>query len=91
MGNQSTLVIDKFVGLDSDPTSSPDRAQAPQLPAGVPGYRANFARMGFTDSDISELSHHLVDELVAWVTPTRSPTGFAPNATQEPTTSSSPP
>ena len=30
------------------------------------GYSANFARMGFTEDDVSDLSDRLVDELVAW-------------------------
>ncbi|MDQ6851826.1 MAG: hypothetical protein M3070_18170 [Actinomycetota bacterium] len=30
------------------------------------GRNSNFARMGFTESDISELSDRLVDELVVW-------------------------
>lgn len=34
--------------------------------SGVSGYRANFARMGFTDRDVADLSDRLVDELVIW-------------------------
>jgi hypothetical protein len=33
---------------------------------GVAGYRARFARMGFTASDIDAPSDELVDRLVAW-------------------------
>src|SRR4051812_12634037 len=67
VGNQSTLVIDQFVVLDSDPRRARQTARKHlNFLSGVPGYRANFARRGFTDSDISELSPHLVDELVAW-------------------------
>src|SRR3954453_21353713 len=67
VGNQSTLVIDQFVVLDSDPRRARQTARKHlNFLSGVPGYRANFARMGFTDSDISEMSPHLVDELVAW-------------------------
>jgi hypothetical protein len=32
----------------------------------VPGYRASFARMGFTGTDIDGLSDDLVDDLVTW-------------------------
>ena len=32
----------------------------------VAGYRANFARMGFTEAEIAGLADRLVDELVAW-------------------------
>ncbi|MGW4523512.1 TIGR03620 family F420-dependent LLM class oxidoreductase [Amycolatopsis sp. NPDC004378] len=34
--------------------------------AGVPGYAANFRRMGFTDADVAELSDRLVDGLTVW-------------------------
>lgn len=34
--------------------------------SGVAGYIANFERMGFSDTDISEVSDRLVDDLVAW-------------------------
>ena len=34
--------------------------------SGVRGYRANFARMGFTGADVDGLSDRLVDELVTW-------------------------
>jgi probable F420-dependent oxidoreductase len=34
--------------------------------AGVPGYAANFRRMGFTDADIADLSDRLVDGLTVW-------------------------
>ncbi|MDX3190199.1 TIGR03620 family F420-dependent LLM class oxidoreductase [Streptomyces sp. MN03-5084-2B] len=34
--------------------------------AGMPGYAANFRRMGFTDADISDLSARLVDGLTVW-------------------------
>ena len=34
--------------------------------SGVRGYRAGFARMGFTAADIDGLRDHLVDELVTW-------------------------
>jgi probable F420-dependent oxidoreductase len=34
--------------------------------AGVPGYAANFRRMGFTDADIADRSDRLVDGLTVW-------------------------
>ncbi|MEU0534587.1 TIGR03620 family F420-dependent LLM class oxidoreductase [Amycolatopsis tolypomycina] len=34
--------------------------------AGMPGYAANFRRMGFTDADIADLSDRLVDGLTVW-------------------------
>ncbi|QKV79632.1 TIGR03620 family F420-dependent LLM class oxidoreductase [Amycolatopsis sp. Hca4] len=34
--------------------------------AGMPGYAANFRRMGFTDADIADRSDRLVDGLTVW-------------------------
>ncbi|WP_410640102.1 TIGR03620 family F420-dependent LLM class oxidoreductase [Amycolatopsis sp. lyj-346] len=34
--------------------------------AGIPGYAANFRRMGFGDADIADLSDRLVDGLTVW-------------------------
>jgi len=34
--------------------------------SGLPGYAASFARMGFTSTDIAEVSDRLIDELVIW-------------------------
>lgn len=67
LGQHATLVIDQFVVLDADPTRARRTArQHLAFLSGVAGYRANFARMGFTDTDVSQLSDHLVDALVAW-------------------------
>ncbi|HEV7654679.1 MAG TPA: hypothetical protein VGP36_08075 [Mycobacteriales bacterium] len=32
----------------------------------MPGYRTSFARMGFTDDEVTGLADRLVDALVAW-------------------------
>jgi probable F420-dependent oxidoreductase len=67
LGEQSTLVIDQFVVLDTDATSARETARGHlRFLSGVAGYRANFLRMGFTEADIAELSDGLVDALVAW-------------------------
>jgi probable F420-dependent oxidoreductase len=67
LGSDSTLIIDQMVVLDTDPARARETARGPlRFLSGVPGYAANFARMGFTESDITELSDRLVDELVAW-------------------------
>ena len=39
------------------------RAGSLKFLAGMPGYAANFRRMGFTDADIADLSDRLVDGL----------------------------
>lgn len=67
LGEESILVIDQFVVLDTDPTRARRVARGHiRFLSRVPGYRANFVRMGFTESDIADLSDRLVDELVAW-------------------------
>ena len=52
---------------DTDATRAREAARARLgFLSGVRGYRANFARMGFTDTDIASLSDRLVDDLVTW-------------------------
>lgn len=67
LGDQSTLVIDQMIVLGTDAARAREIARTPlRFLSGISGYRANFARMGFTDSDIADLSDRLVDELVTW-------------------------
>jgi probable F420-dependent oxidoreductase len=67
LGEQSMLVIDQLLVLDTDASRARETARGPlRFLAGVRGYVANFARMGFDDADISNLSDRLVDELVVW-------------------------
>ena len=56
-----------MVVLDTEARRARETARTPlRFLSGVSGYRANFTRMGFTDSDIASLSDRLVDELVTW-------------------------
>ncbi len=67
LGADSTLVIDQIVVLDTDAARARETARGPlRFLSGVGGYVANFARMGFTQADISHLSDRLVDELIVW-------------------------
>src|SRR5215470_5233920 len=67
LGDDSTLVIDQMLVLDADPARARQTARRPlRFLSGLPGYRASFARMGFTDDDIDGLSDTLVDQLVIW-------------------------
>lgn len=67
LGEHSTLVVDQFVVLETDPDRARRTARGHlEFLAGVAGYRTNFSRMGFSDTDISTISDRLVDELVAW-------------------------
>jgi probable F420-dependent oxidoreductase len=53
--------------LDTDAARARQTARRPlRFLSGLPGYRASFARMGFTDGDIDGLSDALVDQLVIW-------------------------
>ncbi|KQU61297.1 hypothetical protein ASG84_01925 [Rhodococcus sp. Leaf278] len=64
---ESTLVVDQFVVVESDPDRARAAAREPlSFLATVPGYRQNFLRMGFTEADVDELSDRLVDGLVVW-------------------------
>jgi probable F420-dependent oxidoreductase len=67
IGGDSTLVIDQMLVLDTDAARARQTARRPlRFLSGLPGYRASFARMGFTDGDIADLSDALVDQLVLW-------------------------
>ncbi len=67
LGDHRTLIADQFVVLDGNATSARETARTHlRFLSGVRGYVANFARMGFTEDEVSDLSDRLVDELVAW-------------------------
>ena len=67
LGVQPTLIVSQMLVLDTDAARARQAARVPlSFLSGVSGYRANFARMGFTDRDIAGLSDRLVDELVIW-------------------------
>jgi probable F420-dependent oxidoreductase len=67
LGDQPALVIDQMVVLGTDAAQAREAARRPlRFLASIGGYRANFARMGFSDTDIADLSDRLVDELVTW-------------------------
>jgi probable F420-dependent oxidoreductase len=67
LGAEAALIISQMIVLDTDARRARETARMPlRFLSGVSGYRANFARMGFTDSDIASLSDRLVDELVTW-------------------------
>jgi probable F420-dependent oxidoreductase len=67
LGRQATLVVSLMIVLETDATLARKIARGPLgFLSGVPGYRASFARMGFTGSDIDSLGDELVDQLVAW-------------------------
>ena len=67
LGDDSTLVIDQMLVLDADAARARQTARRPlRFLSGLRGYRASFARMGFTDGDIDGLSDDLVDQVVIW-------------------------
>ena len=67
LGAQATLVVSLMVVPQTDAARAREAGRGPlRFLSNVPGYRAGFTRMGFTDSDISSLSDDLVDQLVPW-------------------------
>ena len=67
LGAQAALVVDQMLVLDTDAERARETARRPlRFLSGLPGYRASFARMGFTEQDIAEVSDRLTDELVIW-------------------------
>jgi len=70
LGDQRTLVVDQMVVADTDPDRARQAARRPlQFLSRLPGYAASFARMGFTEADIAQLSDRLVDDLIIWGSP----------------------
>jgi probable F420-dependent oxidoreductase len=67
LGDHATLVVDQMLVADHDPVTARETARGPlRFLSGVPGYQANFARMGFTSDEVAGLADRLVDELVIW-------------------------
>jgi probable F420-dependent oxidoreductase len=67
LGPGATLVVTELAVLDTDAVRARALARGPlDFLATVPGYRANFARMGFSADDIAGRTDRLVDALVAW-------------------------
>lgn len=67
LGGGRTLVVDQLVVLDEDPQAARAAAREPlSFLANVGGYASAFVRMGFSDTDIRELSDGLVDATFAW-------------------------
>jgi len=70
LGDQSSLVVDQMVVADTDPERARQTARRPlQFLSRLPGYAASFARMGFTGTDIGQVSDRLVDDLIIWGSP----------------------
>jgi probable F420-dependent oxidoreductase len=67
LGTASTLVVDQLVVFDEDPQAARAAAREPLgFLSTVPGYAAAFSRMGFSDTEIREMSDGLVDATFAW-------------------------
>ncbi len=67
LGDDARLIVQQFVVLDED-RQVPRETAGPSIHflSGVGGYRENFARMGFAETDVADLSDRLIDGLVAW-------------------------
>ena len=67
LGDSAVLAVQQMLVADTDPDRARRTAREPlRFLATVGGYAASFRRMGYTASDIAELSDQLVDGLVAW-------------------------
>ncbi|MDT7652949.1 MAG: hypothetical protein QOI36_4355 [Pseudonocardiales bacterium] len=68
LGAEPQLAVLLDVVPETDPGRAPEivRGGSLQFLATLPGYAANFRRMGFVDDDISGLSDRLVDALTVW-------------------------
>ncbi len=67
LGPASTLVVDQMVVLDEDPQAARAAAREPlSFLSTVRGYASAFSRMGFSDTEIREMSDGLVDAAFAW-------------------------
>jgi probable F420-dependent oxidoreductase len=67
LGDEAALVVDQMLVLETDAARARQTARRPlRFLSGLPGYRASFARMGYSDSETDDLSDRLTDELVIW-------------------------
>lgn len=67
LGDHATLIIDQMIVADTDADRARQTARHPlRFLSSLPGYRSSFTRMGFSETDIAEVSDRLVDELVIW-------------------------
>jgi probable F420-dependent oxidoreductase len=67
LSEHSTLVVDQMLVLDTDASRARETAHGPlRFLSRVDGYVASFERMGFSNTDVSELTDRLVDDLVVW-------------------------
>ncbi|GIW41359.1 MAG: LLM class F420-dependent oxidoreductase [Candidatus Binatia bacterium] len=68
LGPDAWLCVEQKVLLESDPTRARDTARkAISMYLGLPNYRRNLARFGFTEEDMANGgSDRLVDAVVAW-------------------------
>lgn len=68
VGQRAQLAVLMNVVAEADPARAREAVRGGSLKflAGVPGYAANFRRMGFTESDVAELSDRLIDGVTVW-------------------------
>jgi probable F420-dependent oxidoreductase len=68
LGDEPQLAVLLDVIPESDPARARETVRAGSIGflAGVPGYAANFRRMGFGDDDIALLSDRLIDGVTVW-------------------------
>lgn len=68
IGPKTGLAVLLTVVPEPDPARAREivRAGSLRFLAGVPGYAANFRRMGFSERDVADLSDRLVDALTVW-------------------------
>lgn len=65
-GPQLAVLMNVVASADRAEVRETVRGGSLKFLAGMPGYAANFRRMGFTDADIADLSDRLVDGLTVW-------------------------
>jgi len=67
LGDESSLIVEQLVVVETDPARAREIALGPLGFLGqVPAYQANFRRMGFSDEEIAQRADRLVDSLIAW-------------------------
>jgi probable F420-dependent oxidoreductase len=90
LGDDKLLCVEQKVVLSTDADQAREIANtAIEMYAGLPNYRNNWLRLGFTEDEIEQRDPRFVDAVVAWGDARRCRSGCVPTTTPAPPTCAS--